>query len=362
MAKTSVNICGIEFKNPVIAAAGPPTRDAEMIIKCAQGGVGGIVSKTISTKAAKIPKPCMATFGEKFLNTELWSELTPEHWIEHEYENSRKSGVPIIVGLGYKEDEIANLVPRVDKFADAYEISAHYVGRDIRAVTGPLEAAKAHTDKPVFMKISPGVADVGKFASMLESEGADGIVAINSVGPCLSIDVETGLPRMGSQLGYGWMTGSAIKPIALRHVYEICKAVSIPVFGVGGVSSGKDAIEMIMAGASAVQVCTEAIIHGHDAFGKIAREIDEWLDLHGYNSLDEIRGVTIGKMKKRESALYKTVFPSVIQDKCIGCGNCKTSCMYDAISIADKKAFIDRSKCFGCGLCTTKCKFGAIKL
>lgn len=362
MAKISINICGIDFKNPVIAAAGPPTRDAEMIIRCAEGGAGGVVSKTISTEAAKIPKPCMANFGEKFLNTELWSELSPEHWIEREYKKAKESGVPVIVGLGYKKDQIANLVPRVDEFADAYEISAHYVGRDIKAVTGPLEAAKAHTDKPVFMKISPGVADVGQFAAMLEKEGADGIVAINSVGPCLSIDLETGLPKMGSQLGYGWMTGSAIKPIALRHVYEICKSVSIPVFGVGGVSCGKDAIEMIMAGASAVQVCTEAIINGHRAFGKIAKEIDEWLDDHGYSSVDDIKGITIQKMKQRESALYETVYPEVIQDKCVGCGSCRISCMYDAISIDNKKASIDISKCFGCGLCTTKCKFGAIKL
>lgn len=362
MADLKVKIGDMEFENPVMVAAGPPSRNAEMIIDCVKNGAGGVVSKTISTEAAHIPKPCMADYKTRFLNTELWSELSPEHWIENEYEKAKTCGVPLIVGMGYTPEQIANLIPRVDKFADAYEISSHYVGRDITPVLNTLRAAKAHTKKPVFMKVSPGIADIGEFGKALEAAGADGLVAINSVGPCFSIDIETGLPNMGSEAGYGWMSGAAIKPIALRHVYELCRAVKIPVLAVGGVTKGEDVIEMLMAGAAAVQVCTQAIVEGNKAFKRIVKETNSWLDSHGYKSLDEVRGITIDKMKERTAPQYDTVYPEVIEDKCIGCGKCEESCVYQAIIVDNKKAAVDNSKCFGCGLCTTRCPVGAIKL
>ncbi|MBC2582807.1 4Fe-4S dicluster-binding protein [Clostridium sp. DJ247] len=360
MADLKVKISGMEFDNPVIVAAGPPSRNADMIIDCVNNGAGGVVSKTISTEAANIPKPCMADYKNRFLNTELWSEHSPEHWIENEYEKAKTCGAPLILGMGYTPDQIANLIPRVDKFADAYEISSHYVGRDITPVLNTLKAAKANTKKPIYMKVSPGIADIGEFGKALEAAGADGLVAINSVGPCFSIDIETGLPKMGSTEGYGWMSGPAIKPIALRHVYELCKAVNIPVFGVGGVSNGADVIEMIMAGAAAVQVCTQAIVEGNKAFGRIVKETNAWLDSHGYKSLDEIRGITIEKMKARTAPQYNTVYPIVDEAKCVGCNRCKESCVYQAIEIKNKKAVVDNSRCFGCGLCTTRCGVNAI--
>lgn len=361
MADLKVKIGNMKFENPVMVAAGPPSRDAYMIIDCVKNGAGGVVSKTISTEAAHIPKPCMADYKTRFLNTELWSELSPEHWIEKEYEKAKTCGVPLMLGMGYTPEQIENLIPRVDKFADAYEISSHYVGRDITPVLNTLKAAKAHTKKPVFMKVSPGIADIGGFGKALEAAGADGLVAINSVGPCFAIDIETGLPNMGSETGYGWMSGAAIKPIALRHVYELCKAVRIPVIGVGGVTKGEDVIEMFMAGAAAVQVCTQAIIEGNKAFGRIVKETNNWLDTHNYKSINEIKGITIEKMKERKAPKYDTVYPKVNDNKCIGCGKCKESCVYQAITVDNKKAAVNTLKCFGCGLCETRCPVNAIR-
>ena len=104
----------------------------------------------------------------------------------------------------------------------------------------------------------------------MENAGADGLVMINSFGPCMGIDVESGLPLMGSREGYGWLSGAAIKPLAVRCVYDAAKIVKIPIFGVGGIASGRDAAEMFMAGASAVQVCTAGILKGPGIYGKIA--------------------------------------------------------------------------------------------
>lgn len=359
MANLKVSFCGMDFINPVMPAAGPPVRDAECILACAEGGAGGLVTKTISVKAADVPRPCMEDIKGGFLNTELWSELPPEYWIEKEYSKCKESKLPLIISMGYSADQILELVPKVTPFADALEISTHYVGKDIQPIIDALKAAKS-TGLPVFMKISPGIPDVAGYAKRLEEEGADGFVAINSVGPCLHIDIETGLPFMGSDKGYGWLSGKAIKPIALRHVYEIASAVKVPVIGVGGISTAEDAIEMMMAGASAVQLCTEPILNGPKVYGKVAAGMNKWLEEHGYTSVEDIIGLTIKKMKHRE---WRTtpIFPAVEKDICNGCGICSRSCSYSAIDLLPK-AEINNDKCFGCGLCVTRCPRHAITM
>lgn len=357
MANLNINICGMNLINPVMPAAGPPVRDAECIIQCAKGGAGGLVTKTISVKAAEVPRPCMEEIQGGFLNTELWSELSPQQWIEHEYARCREAGLPVMVSLGYTAEEIEALVPLVAPFADTLEISTHYVGKDIQPIINSLKAAKK-SGLPVFMKISPGIPDVAAYVKRMEAEGADGFVAINSVGPCLHIDIETGLPFMGSSSGYGWLSGKAIKPIALRHVYEIASSVSVPVIGVGGVANGKDAIEMLMAGASAVQICTEAILKGPQVYGKVAKEMNKWLDDHNIDDVKDIIGLTIKKIRDRA---WRTTaeFPVVDKDKCNSCNMCVQSCAYQAITL-EPKAVIDNDKCFGCGLCIARCNKKAI--
>lgn len=359
MADLKVKLCGIELKNPVMPAAGPPVRNADAVLACAKGGAGILVTKTISVKGALVPRPCMQEISGGFMNTELWSELPPEEWIENEYSRCQKAEMPIIISIGYTKDDIEQLVPKVAPFANALEISTHYTGKDIQPIVDSLKAAKKG-GKPVFMKISPGIPDVSGYAKRLEDEGADGFVAINSVGPCLHIDIETGLPFMGSKAGYGWLSGKAIKPIAVRHVYEIANAVSVPVIGAGGISSGEDAIEMMMAGASAVQICTAAILEGPSIYGRVAGQVNSWLDEHNISSVRDIKGMTYKKMSNR-NVRTNAVCPVIDKSKCISCGKCMKSCAYQAIHIEDS-AVIDDAKCFGCGLCVTRCPRNAIKL
>jgi len=359
MAKLNVTISGISFSNPVMPAAGPPTRNGALCRAAAEGGAGGLVTKTISVLPAEVPRPCMAEVRGGFLNTELWSELSKEQWVDHEYRQARETGLPVIVSIGYTAGQIAELAVLVKPFADALELSTHYVGNDISPITLALSAAKAVVDVPVFVKLSPH-PNIQEIALALEAAGADGLVMINSFGPCMGIDVETGLPYMGSKEGYGWLSGAAIKPLALRCIYEAALAVKIPVIGVGGVTSGRDAAEMFMAGASAVQICTSAILHGPKIYGKVVKELDEFLNSHSYSSVEEIKGLTIRKMAERKSGTAAAA-PVVNHDRCTLCGLCVTSCTYNAITRTEKIT-VDADKCFGCGLCVTRCKPRALSL
>ena len=352
----SVEVCGIRFSNPVLPAAGPPVRDGEAILECAAGGAGGLVAKTISRRAADVPTPNMAEIAHGFLNTELWSELAPEQWLERELPLARTAGLPLIVSLGYSAADIAWLAPRVRPFADALELSTHYIGEDPAPMIDAIRAAKDAVDIPVFVKLSPLGREMSRAAEHAARAGADAIVAINSFGPCLAIDVETGRPRMGSGDGYGWLSGPALKPLAVRCVYDVARAVDLPVIGCGGVSRGTDVIEMAMAGASAVQVCTAAILRGHAVFGKIARETGAWLASHGYTRLDEIRGMA----QQAPVPDHVSGPPIVDVDLCNGCALCEGSCVYDAIHVVGGKAELDEERCEKCGLCLTRCRPGAL--
>lgn len=359
MAKLSVEFCGLSFPNPVMPAAGPPVKDGAMCQAAARGGAGGIVTKTISIQPAEVPRPCMAEIRGGFLNTELWSELPKEQWIEKEYKMAKETGLPVIVGLGYTAEQIGQLAKLVKPYADGLELSTHYVGQDISPIVDALKAAKAAVDVPVFVKLSPH-ANIQEIAVALEAAGADGLVMINSFGPCLGIDLETGLPLMGSKEGYGWLSGAAIKPLALRCVFDAARAVKIPIIGVGGITNGRDVAEMFMAGASAVQVCTAAILQGPNVYGKLVKELNDFLDSHNYESVNDIKGLTIRKLAERVTRSTPLV-PEVDHERCKLCGLCETSCAYEAIKVGEKLA-IDPEKCFGCRLCVTRCKHKALSM
>jgi len=394
----SVEIAGLRLKNPLMNAACPISRDAESMIELVNAGVAAVVAKTISVKPAIVPRPSMAVvdrgvfrgyvlrtlrpgdvrvepvdsgnyrFIYAFLNAELWSDIPAEHYLEREYpvvsKYCEERGVVFIASIGYTPEELSLLGPRVERAgARAIEFSTHYIGRDHRPVLEAARALRESVSVPVFAKISPFTPNIPELVRDLERIGVDGVVATNTIGPALHIDVETGVPVVGGPYGFGWMSGPALKPLALAVVAQVALNSKLPVIGVGGVTRGVDVVEYIMAGASAVQICTAAIVEGPGVFRRVLSELEEWMKRHGYTSIYDFKGVALKHLKPESRRVWAEP-PVIDEKKCIGCGFCELACTYRAIRVVEegekRKARVDITKCYGCGVCVTICPTRAV--
>ncbi len=355
MAEMEVRICGMSFENPVMPASGPNGRDGAALLAAAEGGAGGLVAKTVSTAPADAPHPNIAGLGGGgLLNAELWSEIPVERFLEKEYGLAKSSGLPLIASIGYKADELAELGPKVEATGavDAIEFSTHYLGQDRSPVIEAARALRKAVSLPILPKLSPALPDPVGLALELEPI-VDGIVAVNSFGPVLDFDIETLRAPLGSADGCGWISGPPLKPLALRIVRDIAAQFRKPILGVGGIAKGSDAIQFLMAGASAVQVCTAAIRKGHAVYGKIATGIEKWLDEHGHSSVNDITGLFL---KKGAPAVDPGTRPVIVDDKtCDACGICVKNCLQEALELAGDKLETRPNECSRCGLCITLC-------
>jgi dihydroorotate dehydrogenase/Pyruvate/2-oxoacid:ferredoxin oxidoreductase delta subunit len=383
LADLRVEIAGLRFPNPVFTAAGPPSQDGAALLRAARGGAGGLVCKTVSVKPAPVPHPNMMVpgrghtmhvisvgaggglarvvrtgvqLGQALLNTELWSDLPLERWLSVEYPRARQAGLPVIASVGYTADEVREVGPRVEQAGvQAIEFSVHYLGGSIDPVLATARALREAVGVPIFAKLSPNVPDLVAVARAIEPY-VDGFVAINSLGPCLDFDPENPAPYLGSPFGYGWISGAPLKPLALRCVFELARATSRPVIGVGGVMSGRDAVQFLMAGAWAVQICTGAILEGPGIYGRVARELGEWLDAHRYRSPEEIRGAYVRAVGEGQPVKVEVTPARVDAGRCTGCGLCIPACPAQAISQdGTGPVTVDASRCQGCGLCGSIC-------
>jgi len=364
MSDLSITFNNIVFENPVFTAPGPNVRSAELMTEAVNGGVGGIVSKTISTKPAKDKRPTITrTSCNGIMNCETWSEIPAEVYIEH-LKKIKKLPIPLIVSMGYSSEDVSYLGRLVEDeiSPDAFEFSTHYVGKSLAPLIEIAKSLRQSVSKPIFMKISPAFPDIKSLVKSV-SPIVDGFVAINSFGPVLDFDVETGMSSLSSEHGQGWISGPPVLPLGLRIVREICSVQDKPVIGVGGVSSGVDAIKYFMVGASAVGICSAAIRNGNSIYGRIASEIKQWLETHNYSSIGEIKGLYEKKLSKR--VIFNEVpVISVDQNECIGCSACISKCIQSALYLKTeiKKTDVYRNRCIGCGYCISFCPQKALSL
>jgi len=351
-----MEIAGIKIENPVMTAAGPTSQSGEVLIGAARGGAGALVSKTVCVRRAEVKHPNIACVQQGSLyrgmvNCETWSEIPWERWVEREYSIAKGSGLKLIASIGYTAEELSFLGPRVEAAgADGIEFSTHYVSKNPENLREIAKTLRESISVPIFAKISPSTEDIRETVKAIEPF-VDGIVAINTVGPVLAIDQETNRPLLAER--YGWLSGPPIKPIALRVVSEISEVSKKPVIGVGGISSGRDAAEFIMCGASAVQVCTAALFRGPKIYGKIAAELEDILKDKGCDSSEDLRRSAMldgAEMKEKPE----------IMSNCTACRLCENACPSNAIRIEGKGKGEISDECTRCGLCITLCPVKAV--
>lgn len=355
--KLQVTFDGITIENPLMPASGPIVGDSEKLLFLQDEGVGALVTKTISTKEPHIPRPCI--YGDKqfVMNSELWSEHSYATWIkEFLPELEEKRDRPLIISVGYTQEDMEFLIPKLDKYADAFEVSTHYVGKDLSVIANTVKTIRSHTDKPVYMKISPHIPDPVAFAKAVRDAGASGLVAINSLGPTMKIDVESKSIKYAPESGFVWMSGPSIKNIALATVYTIKQAMpDFTVIGVGGIINATDVLEFLLAGADAVQMLSGALLRGKDLYKKIIDDLPKTLEKYGFDSIEDVKNTEL-----KNPVTYTPRVPSLTIEKCTECELCVRVCPYFAIEMKDKITF-DSEKCFGCGLCISKCPTKALK-
>ncbi len=286
----SVDLCGIKLANPLLPGSGPPGDGLGKLLGLQAAGIGALVTKTISPGSPDVPRPKIAFDGDLFFNVEKWSERKPEEWQSQILPALEERSTPLFLSLGYSPEDLEELIPLFDPLVDGFEISTHYVATKENLLRNMVRHARSLTKKPLLMKLSWHGGDPVANAAVCAGEGADGITAINSIGPVMAIDIERRSSRLGTTHPYMWLSGPAIKPMALRAVYDIARAVTIPVIACGGVTRGADVIEFLLAGATAVQSCTALLRRGPPLVGEIITDVREWCVRNGVASLAEIVG------------------------------------------------------------------------
>ena len=296
MANLNVNICGVHFKNPVIAASGTYGFGREFNEVYDISVIGGVSTKG-TTLEARLgnPAPRIAEGSSVILNAVGLQNPGVEHFIKDDLEFLKDKGVVVIANVaGSTLEDYKLICRRLNGLVDMVELNiscpnVHAGGmalgirpQNIKEVTQLTKAELTKT--PLIVKLSPNVESIPVNAKAAEEGGADCISLVNTFTGMV-IDLERRKPVIANNTG--GVSGAGIKPIALRMVYEAAHAVKIPVIGMGGIATGRDALEFMCAGARAVQVGTANFT---DAFAmpRIINEMNSWLDSHGIADVNDI--------------------------------------------------------------------------
>ena len=298
MANLSVNLCGVNFKNPVIAASGTYGFGREFHELYDIGQIGGVSTKGLTNEPRLgNPVPRIAESRGVILNAVGLQNPGVEHFIEEDLEWLKSTGTVVIANVAGKTlDDYHKICARLDGLVDMIELNISCpnvksggmaFGIKPETVEEVTRVAKSALQKtPLIVKLSPNVESIAANAKAAERGGADCISLINTLTG-MAIDIEKRRPIIANNTG--GVSGAGVKAVAVRMVYEASQAVSIPVIGMGGITCAEDAIEFLMAGATAVQVGTANFTDPY-AMPKIIQALNAWCDKHGVANVSELTG------------------------------------------------------------------------
>lgn len=293
-------IAGLKLANPTMLAAGILGMSGSSLKRAAEAGAGAVITKSLGLKPRiGYSNPTLVQVDCGLLNAMGLPNPGVHHFVE-EISEAKKGGAPVIISIyGFSSEDFGEAAKVASEAgADALELNVSCphvektgseIGQSPQLVAEVVEKVKSIVNKPVFVKLTPNVTDITEIAEAAVKAGADTITAINTVR-AMAINVETTRPVLANKVG--GLSGPAIKPIAIRYVYEVYRKVNIPVIGCGGVTTWQDAVEFMLAGASAVQIGTAIAFEGLGVFKSIVEGIDSYLENMNLGSVKEIVGLS----------------------------------------------------------------------
>lgn len=302
MANLITRYLGTEFQNPTVLASGVTGVTAATWKSVVSSGAGGITTKSIwLNEHVGHPNPTIITTEHWMMNAVGLPDAGLEKATEEINEYAKDKKAPLIASIvGGKAEEFAEIAEKMkDLPIDILEINISCpnvegefglpfacVATDAKTVTQAVK--KVSGDKPLIVKLSPNVTSITEIANACAEGGADGFCLINTLGPGLAINLEMRMPILANKVG--GISGPAIKPLAVKMVHDVYKATKLPIIGTGGVTTGQDALEMMMAGATLVGIGSAVYYRGLDVFRKVANEMKEWCDKNGVENVKDIIG------------------------------------------------------------------------
>jgi dihydroorotate dehydrogenase (NAD+) catalytic subunit len=298
-------LAGVRLRNPTLLASGILGLSEEVFGRIAEAGVGAITTKSCSLKPrAGYPNPTIVDWGDGLINAVGLSNPGVEVMVE-EIRAARVRlkplGVPIVASIFadtvYDFGTVARYISEAEP--DLIEVNISCPNLDVRFeqmfAASPYVAAqvtrrvKSSTSIPILVKLSPNVESIAAVAKEVVGAGADGLTVINSLGPGMIIDIELAYPVLANK--WGGVSGPAIRPIAVKCVRDVAKAVpGVPIVGTGGVTTARDAIEMLLVGATAVGIGSAINWRGLDVFGEVTSGIEDYMRRHHYASIGAFKG------------------------------------------------------------------------
>ncbi|MEI7474071.1 MAG: NAD-dependent dihydropyrimidine dehydrogenase subunit PreA [bacterium] len=393
MKKLSFKHNNVEFINPFLLASSPITRNAEMIMRGFDAGWGGAVLKTLNLCPETMNNVSQRMYGYKvkssvlgLKNIEMISDRSIESWVDDIKLMKDKYPDRVIVASimaeGVNSDEWQKLTEITQEAgSDIIELNlscpngvpergmGSYCSELPHLCGDIVKTVKQVSKIPVWAKLSPNVTSISYLAECCLAQGADGIVAINTVKGFAGINIDTLQPNLpiNGLSTYGGFSGPIVKPMALKAVSEIANDHNnCYISATGGISTWQDAIEFMLLGASSLQLCTEVMYKGYDVIQPILEGVESYLSKHNYASLESIVGLALDKVTNYGSLDNKIkYYAEISQDTCRNCGRCITACNdggYQAISKNNSNYEIAKEKCVGCGFCQSVCSVGSIKM
>ncbi len=297
----SVSLAGLRLANPTMLASGILGYSAESLENILEGGAGAVVTKSVGLKSrVGYANPTVVQVSCGLLNAMGLPNPGIDEFVSEIRAARMILTVPLIVSAyGFSANEYATVAKKaVGAGADAVELNVSCphvketgseIGQNSEILKEVVGKVKATVHKPVFVKLSPNVTDIADLAEAATKAGADALTAINTVR-AMAIDAETAVPILSNRRG--GLSGSAVKPIAIRCVYDIYERVKVPIIGCGGITNWRDAVEFLLAGASAVQIGTAIATKGSSVFKSVTRGIESYLRRKGFESVNEIVGLS----------------------------------------------------------------------